>query len=310
MSRPAIQALAEQQRIIEAQRATISQQAQQLDGLTRWAKVQHESTQQLARGLQALAVMARVPDQVAAAMLNKHADVQNPAQPVPEPPAVPATQSTQDAKTPEAFADVQAPGLVPGSTNDVAADATSTVYTPGQDVPVSPFRNLVDVTAPIDGTQSPRPLGEVRTETDVRVGDAMNPNVAFPLQGPFGNAQRTSSLQEAGDERAERMVASQRLARLQIQAGLAVGEEDDLVLGTSIEKDASRTLASINQEIGTLSDVMRVTARKQQPQANQRLVPRTAGQRTRPSMQGSSQGRTASVAVPGGLMDNDDCLDI
>lgn len=278
--RPALKALAEQQR--------------QIDGLTRWAKTQHDATQALARGLQTVAALGGVEDRVVAAML-KQADIQNPAQPVPEPPAQPATQSTQDAKTPEAFADVQRPGLVPGSTNDVAADATTTVYTPGQDVPVSPFRQLVDVTTPVDGTQSPRPLGEVKTETDVRVGDPMNPNTAFPLQGGFQQAQRTSSKQ-AVDERGERMMASQRLARLQIQAGIADG--DDLALGAEIERDPVRTLALIKTEIATLESVQKAASTRQR--VPQRLVPRVAGAtRSTPSMaSGPSMPRTAAVGQP------------
>lgn len=288
--RPALQALAEQQ--------------QQIDGLTKWAKTQHEATQAIARGLQTVAALGGIEDRVVAAML-KQADVQNPAQPVPEPPAQPATQSTEDAKTPEAFADVQRPGLVPGSTNDVAADATTTVYTPGQDVPVSPFRQLVDVTTPVDGTQTPRPLGEVKTETDVRVGNPMNPNVAYPLHGGFQQAQRTSAKHEVTtDERGERMMASQRLARLQIQAGIAEG--DDLALGAEIERDPMRTLAVIKNEISTLENVQRVASANAK-RVPSRLVPRAAGARSVPSMaSGHSMPRTAASV---GSVDDSDLFD-
>lgn len=290
--RPALKALAEQQ--------------QQIDRLNKWAKTQHGATQALARGLQALAVHGGVEDKVVAAML-KQADIQNPAQPVAEPPAQPATQSTEDAKTPEAFADVQRPGLVPGSTNDVAADATTTVYTPGQDVPVSPFRELVDVTTPVDGTQNPRPLGEVKTETDVRVGDPMNPNVAYPLQGGFQQAQRTSAKQEpVVDERGERMVASLRLARLQIQAGIAEG--DDLALGAEIERDPVRSLAVIKSEISTLENVQKAASANAR-RVPQRLVPRAAGARSVPSMaSGPSMPRTAGSASSA-LVDDSDLFD-
>jgi hypothetical protein len=303
--RPVLQALAAQQRVIDAQQRQLGEQQRQIEGLGNWARTQHEGTARLARGMHALATMAGVSDQVVTAML-KNADVQNPAQPVPEPPAQPALFSTVDAKTPEAFADVQAPGLVPGSTQDVAADATTTVYTPGQDVPVSPFKNLIDVTTPVAGTQGPQPLADVRTETDVRAGDAMNPNVAFPLQGGFGNAQRLSARQAAPQEDAsERMMASLRLARLQIQAGLVEGAADDLSVSTGIEKDATRTLAMINQEISTLTGVLTATARKQgSGNGNPRLVPRTA-RRAAPSLQ---SGPIVRSAAQGSDLGDDDSL--
>lgn len=274
--RPVLAALAEQQAQIDVLNGKV---ASQTEGLTH-----------LARGLQTLATMAGVEKQVASAML-KRADVQNPAQPVPEPPAVPATQSTEEVKTPEAFANVQTPGMVPGSTNDVAADATTTVYTPGQDIPGPPFKNLIDVTAPVDGTQGPRPLSEVKTETDVRVGDPMKPDVAFPLRGPWQNAQRTSSA-----DRSNRTMASLRLAKLHIQAGLSE-ETDEYVAAAGIEKDASRSVEDIEREIGLLGQVHKAAAKRTQPPTS--LVPRTASgvQRTVPSMQNAPIQRGASVEL-------------
>lgn len=272
--RPALQALAEQQKVI--------------DQLRRHAVRQDQSIQHLAKGLQCLASMAGVQDKVAAAMIKK-ADVQNPAQPVPEPPAGPPVESTQEAKTPEAFADVQAPGLVPGSTNDVAADATTTAYTPGMDVAGPAFHELVDVTAPVDGTQGPRPLQETKTLTDVRVGDPMNPQTAYPLQGQFQNAQRTSSKTAARDA-SLRTMAALRLARLQIEAGTAE-TESDFALAASIEKDASVSTEAIEAEIATLEKVKRVAHKRA---ASARLVPQSANRRQVPSMQGTS--RTASAA--------------
>lgn len=274
--RPALKALAEQQKQIAYLNARVARQEQ---------GIAH-----LARGLQAMATMAGVQDRVAAAML-KRADTQNPAQPVPEPPAVPATQSTEEVKTPEAFADVTAPGLVPGSTNDVAADAVSTVYTPGQDIPGPAFKNLIDVTAPVDGTQNPRPLSEVKTLTDVRVGDPMVPDVAFPLRGDFANAQRTSA---KDSDRSLRTMAAIRLARLEIAAGLCEG--DDLARAADIEKDAARSTSDIERNIATLESVQKAAAKRAN---NPRLVPKSASgvQRTVPSMQGAAGvGRTASLA--------------
>lgn len=286
--RPALEALAAQQKQIADQHSTITAQNRRIAALG-------YSVEALTKGLQALATMAGVERQVVAAMLKK-ADVQNPGQPVPEPPAIPPTQSTEDAKTPEAMADVNAPGLVPGSTQDVAADAVSTVYTPGMDVDAPALKNLVDVTAPVDGTQNPRPLNEVKTLTDVRVGDPMRPDVAFPLRGDFANAQRTGSKQ---GEPINRTLASIKLARLQIQAGLVPEGLADLEVAATIEKDASRHDSDILKEIGILEGI-RTAASKRKPQsAPQRLVPRTAGRaRTVPSMQNGAAplgARTAAV---------------
>ena len=284
--RPALAALAEQQKMIDGLRQTVANQQSQIQAHT-------NGIGHLARGLDALASMAGVQGQVKAAML-KRADVQNPAQPVPEPPAVPPTQTTTEVKTPEAFADVQAPGLVPGSTNDVAADAVSTVYTPGEDIPGPPFKRLVDVTAPVDGTQGPLPLNQVRTETDVRVGDPMKPDVAFPLRGPFQNAQRTSTKTVA--DSSNRTMASLRLAKLHIEAGLSVDEKDEFVVATAIEKDASRSIMDIEKEIQTLEGVKKAASRQRPAPSNRRTVPRAAGStRTTPSMQGASVPHTASL---------------
>lgn len=282
--RPTLLALAQQQKMIERLGSIANNQHTELTE-------QRSHIASLGRGLQALAQEVGVPQtkKVVAAML-RTADVQNPAQPVPEPPAVPPTETTAEAETPEAFADVSAPGMVPGTTQDVAADATTTAYTPGMDIAGPAFKNLVDVTAPIDGTQTPRPLNEVKTLTDVRVGDPMNPQTAFPLQGPFANGQRTSSKKtDDAANRSNRTMASLRLARLQLSASLVEG--DDFEIATKIEKSA-RSTESIQDEIGTLTKVQKAASRRQPPP---RLVPRTASvQRTVPSMQGMTATASAS----------------
>lgn len=292
MARPALAALAEQQKVIDEQDKHIA-------GLVRVAKAQQEQIDRLGRGLQYLSQAAGMDAKVASAM-TRQADVQNPAQPVPEPPAQPATQSTQEAEAPEAMADVNSPGLVPGSTNDVAADATTTAYQPGLDVPGPAFKNLVDVTAPVDGTQTPRPLSEVKTLTDVRVGDPMNPETAFPLRGPFQNAQRTSSKQEVEVDRSNRTMASLRLARLRIQAGMAEG--GDIELATEIDKTAELSTEAIETEIKTLENVSKAAAKQQR---NPRLVPRTASQRPAPP----SMQSVASAATPYDEVSDSDLFD-
>jgi hypothetical protein len=288
--RPTLQVVAEQQKMIEGQQAEInalraqaSRQAKQLAG-------QGTTIERLGRGLFHLASMAGsdVQSKVASAML-RTADSQNPAQPVPEPPAGPPTETTQETETPEAFANVQDPGLVPGSTNDVAADATTTAYTPGMDIGAPAFHQLVDVTQPVDGTQNPRPLEETKTLTDVRVGDPMNAQTAFPLQGEFQNAQRTSS-KTAAAEASRRTMAALRLARLRLQAGTSQGDSD-IAVATTIEKDASLSTAAIEMEISTLESVKNAATKRA---ASARLVPKAANRQARPSMQGTPHTGSAA----------------
>jgi hypothetical protein len=289
-----MQVMAEQQEMIKAVAKRSEAQDVTFEGLLKIAKSQQEEIKRLTRGLQAISIMAGVEHRVASAMGLKfiQADVLNPAEPVPEPPAVAPTQSTVDAKTPEAMADVNAPGLVPGSTQDVAADVTTTNYTPGQDIPAPAFKNLQDVTAPIDGTQGQRPLSETKTETDVRVGDPMNPQTAFPLRGPWQNAQRTSSTQKTAQQIAEdaslRTMASLNLARLRMKAGIATAGSD-IELAQHIEKDASLDIDGIEREITTLKAVV---GRQVSQDRNQSLVPKSAQRRQAPSLAGGGERET------------------
>lgn len=293
--RTAMQVMAEQQDMIKAQAKRIEAQDGSLGDVLAVVKDQQGQIERLTRGLQHLSQLAGLEHRVANAMGLRfvQADVQNPAQPVPEPPAVPSTESTEETKTPEAFADVQAPGLVPGSTNDVAADVTTTNYTPGQDVPAPAVKQLVDVTAPVDGTQTQRPLKETKTETDVRVGDPMNPQTAFPPQGGFAQQQRTSSVQKTAQQIAAeaslRTMSSLRLARLRLKAGVEPFTEGDIAadmaLGQRIEREASLTQNDIEREIVTLDAVVRRQGAQQQ--RNPRLVPKAASGRQAPPMAGS-----------------------
>lgn len=259
----ALRAMAQQQELVE-------HLARENFKLQRRMSAKDSQIQRLTAGLTVLARHAgvEVETMVRSAMLRKQADEQNPAQPVPEPAPAPATESTMETKTPEAFADVRIPGMVPGTNQDVPADAVTTAYTPGQDIASPPVRNLVDVTAPVDGAQGPRPLRETKTEVDVRVGNPMNPQVAFPLDGDFANAQRTSSL---GDER---FVASLRLARMRIAANIEQG--DDLEIAQKISRDASYSQQRINQEIQTLDQVTKAAALSQRPTPPRGAVPRPA----------------------------------
>jgi hypothetical protein len=300
MARPALEALAGQQRMISGLQQRIAGLDNTVEQQRSVIAAQHGQILTLARGVQALAehLGPETVGKVASAM-TRTADVQNPAQPVPEPPAEPSPHGTQETKTPQAFADVSAPGLVPGSTQDVAADVTSTVYTPGQDIPAPPVKQLVDVTRPVDGTQGPQPLGDVKTLTDVRVGDPMNPQTGFPLRGDFANAQRTSSLQGGENTGNTVVVAAIRLAKLRLEAGTATHPEE-LAEAAHIERTAS--LAAIEAEITTLNGVKTAALRKT-TNRNPSLVPRMAGgQRSIPSLQ--STAATTTIAGSGSSVDS------
>lgn len=251
-------------------------QAQQIKWLRARREEQRSQIQRLTAGLKALAQAAgpQADAIVRTAMIRKRADEQNPAQPIPEPAPQPPSQTTVQAETPEAFADVRAPGMVPGVNQDVAADAVTTAYTPGQDIAAPAVKQLVDVTAPVEGTQGPRPTSEVKTNVDVRVGPGMNPQTAFPLGGPFANAQRTGSAPEQNELRT---MASIRLARLQKAAGIAPQDVDDLVLGQAIAANADYSMERINTEIATLNQVRTAAAQHQMPMPPRGAVPRPAG---------------------------------
>jgi hypothetical protein len=305
MTRTALAALADQQKLIEGIEATHRKNAaatnDSLASVLQIVKDQQGQITRLTAGLQYLSRYAGIEPRVASAMGLKlvEADVQNPAQPIPEPPAGPPTQTTQEVNTPEAFADVQAPGLVPGSTQDVAADAVTTNYTPGGDIPAPAVKQLVDVTQPVDGAQTQRPLNETKTETDVRVGDPMNPQTAFPMQ-PWMQPQRTTgsvqkSPQQVADDAALRTMASIRLARLQMRAGIATASEGavspDFEIAGKIEKNASLSIQDIENQIETLDAVVKKQAANNAVR-NPSLVPKSASGRTAPSMVGGGSAPT------------------
>lgn len=266
MSRPVLAAVAEQQQTIEGLRRTVAAQNLVIDYIAR---------------------VAGITKQVEA--IRRTADIENPAQPVPNPPEQPATETTEQAVTPEAYDSPLIPGQTPGSVQDVPADATGTPMDPGVTLPTAPYNNLTEVTAPVAGTESGEvPLEQTRTEVDVRVGDPMNLQRAFPWNiSP--DAQGASPSATASN----RAMASLRLARLRIQAGLATG--DDLQVCAGIESDASLSDAAIESEINTLAGVVKAASRRSQRPAG--VVPRSASvQRTTPSLVGESQGITAEAS--------------
>lgn len=223
--------------------------------------------------------------------IRKSADALNPAQPVEEPPAQPPVVTTEEAATPEARDNAMNPGQTPGSTNNLAADGHDTPLNPGATpgLDTSPYNQLIDVEAPVAGTQEHVPLDQTKTLTDVRVGDPMNPQIAFPLTPAF----------------ASRAIASIQLARLRVAARIATG--DDLSLGSQIEA-SNVSDEAIAQEIATLSSVQKAASKAQARPAG--LVPQKAAavQRTTPSLAGG-ESLTAAAALDADNEDSDLFLD-
>jgi hypothetical protein len=240
MSRPLMAALAAQQQVIDDQRVQLSVQGQQIALIARLAGITTE--------VEALA---------------KTADIANPAQPIPDPGEQGPSETTEQAATPETNDDVRSPGQTGNSTAGVPAATTDTALTPGGTLPAEPYNTLQDVTAPVSGTNTGEVGGEqTRIETDVRVGNPMQPEVAFPWT--ISDNQSNSAPPSDGEMSqtgggASRTHACLRLARLQIQAGVARG--DDLTLAATIETNPRYSDALIGHEINVLSGVVKSASR-------------------------------------------------
>jgi hypothetical protein len=296
-NRPLMQVMASQQKMLTSV-------------IARNEKLEHENAV-LSLQLQYMARLAGVSSEMdairaKAAEMRKKADQNNPAQPVPDPGSQPATESTEQAATPEAYDNPNQIGQTPGANQGVAAETTATPMDPGVTLPTEPYNNLVDVSAPVAGTETHTPPETTRIETDVRVGDPMNPETAYPLNPAFGpSAQQGTTPPRSGEmsqTSSHRTMASIRLARLQIAAGIASG--DDLAVAAGIEADRNLTDAMIRREIATLSSVTKAAAKQQRPAG---LVPRAAAQgvqRTTPSLV-TQPAPITSVAGAVGAFDED-----
>jgi hypothetical protein len=253
MARPLVQAMQEQQREIATLRAQV-------------AFIAHVA------GLQ--------PQMTAIAA--KTADINNPAQPVPDPGEQGPSQTTEQAATAEAHDDPTVMGATPGSMNGLAAEMQDNPTNVGESLPTSPFGQQVDVTAPVAGTNTGEvPLPAVRTEVDVRVGNPDDPQPAFPWTIA-----------------ANRTMAAMHLARLRVSAGLAQG--DDLVLAAKIEKDASISNEMLEHEVRVLSKVVDARPRRQASRSTG-TVPRSAGvQRVSPSLVPDSSSLSTTASLDGG----------
>lgn len=309
-NRPLMQAMASQQKALQ------SLQERNAALAARNADLEHEAAVQ---GLQ-LAFVAKLAGvskeldaiRAEADKMRKAADIDNPAQPVPNPPSEAPVATTQEAATPEAYDNPNQIGQTPGANQGVAAETTATPMDPGVTLPTAPYNQLINVSAPVAGTETHTAPDTTRIETDVRVGDPMNPETAFPLNPAFGPSQQRGTTpprsgemsQTASAKESGRTMASVRLARLRVQSGLAQG--DDLAVAASIEGDQNLSMEAIRAEIGTLERVAKAAGRqtRQRPQG---LVPRAAAQgvqRTMPSLV-TQPAPITSVAGAVGSRDED-----
>lgn len=217
-------------------------------------------------------------------VVRKRADVENPAQPIPEPTPEAAAYSTEETRE-HTDADLLTPGGV-AEVSDVSEDYNVDLLTPGgvHDVELT---DGGDVTVPVAGTTEQRPYDETVTNAEVQYRD-LDTELAYPESQPlFGEEAKEA-----------RFVAALRLARLRLQAGIAKG--DDLTLATSISQSKMKTSA-IRQEIKTLDEVVKAGQEKPVSRtAARRLVPKAAG-RTAPSMaaEAAVTSPTAPLAVSG-----------
>ncbi|QDN95013.1 hypothetical protein FNV58_01375 (plasmid) [Streptomyces sp. RLB1-9] len=290
MSRPLMAALTAQQLVIDDQRKQLAAQAALLE-------VQGKQISLIAR-------LAGVTTEVDA--LAKTADIANPAQPIPDGPEQAPSETTEQAATPETNDDVRSPGQTGNSTAGVPAAATDTALTPGGTLPAEPYGNLQDVTSPVSGVNTGEvPLDETRIETDVRVGDPAQWDVAFPwtMGDNKSNSNPVTTGEMAGASGGpSRTHACLRLARLQIQAGIASG--DDLTVSARLEGDASLSDELINREIGVLDRVMKAASARTAPSGG-RVAARSA-ERVAPSLAAHA---TASAAPLAGTDEVSDLFD-
>lgn len=272
MSRPLMTVVAAQQAVLDGLRARLAVQAKQIALIARLAGVTAE--------VDALA---------------KTADINNPAQPVADSPEQAPSQTSEQAVTPETNDDVRSPGQTGNSTEGVPAGSTDTAIEPGGSMAAEPYGNLVDVTAPVSGTNTGEiPLEETRIQTDVRAMDPMQPDVAFPWtispNDSNNNPPRDGEM-AGGSKHSNRSFASLHLARLRIQAGVAAG--DDLMLAAAIDADQNLTSPLIEHEISILSQLGTARQAAAQPRTT---MPRRAAQaaRTAPSLAEPSKAPESS----------------
>jgi hypothetical protein len=231
------------------------------------------------------------PARQAPARMRRRADVENPAQPWPEPGSEGAFLPPENG----ASESLETPGL--GTTIDTSADAVDDPTTIGLSLDDDGADATGDVTAPMEGTTEQRPDSETITEPEIQYRD-LDPEGAFPVNfSESGSSPVESSLQRAQ----ARVIAATRLANLRIAAGLASG--DPIALMASISESAM-TDRDIANETRTLMAVRQTAGAA--PQA--RRLPVQAATRAVPSF--STQTASLAPTIGGNGLTDDDVLDI
>lgn len=205
--------------------------------------------------------------------MQRKADAENPAQPVPEPGEEGAAASTEETRAADTTIDVTQPG---GVMPAPSADASAEVTTPGGVIPAEAAPTQ-DVESPVSGGTDV-PVEDVRTEVDVNKDAETIGEVAF-TEGEW--ATTASKIRQ-------RVFASLRLARMRRTAGIAQGDEIDLAM----QIEASRmTDGEIRTEIETLARVAQARPARPAAPAPQRIAART------PSLAGGVPSIPNSIAA-------------
>lgn len=247
----------------------------------------------------------------------------NPAQPVQEPAPENPGFTEVEMMQPAARTDVTQLGASPlTNVGPAASVAVNEPYGEFANQPVG--LNRVDVTAPVDGTQYQRPPSETIIPVDVRVGNPDNPVQAYPWtisdQGPAGSVTPPGPsvgnppvASENGNQKASsRTYATLRLARLQVQAGIASGDELEIAASLDMSKISD---GAIQEQIATLSKVVDAQSRtagrtvpsiQTRVQASNRLVPKAASLDRAPSLNPSIRNSEAPHPVSLGSVTEDE----
>jgi hypothetical protein len=214
------------------------------------------------------------------ANLRRQAESENPGSPLPDAPAQAPTMTTDQAAAPAATTAVDAlDATVLADVNPMSTDPTAPVV--GQRkkaeeiLPPAPA-DVVDVTAPVAGTETPDPAGDA--QSDPQVGQPVDLNPANPVV--LGAAEN-------------RVYAALNLARLRIAAGAVSG--DDLVEAQRIS-NSGMTMAAINGEIKTLTSVVRSRSTT------------ASDRRPRPSLATAASVRTPEASPLGVATNGDSAL--
>lgn len=233
------------------------------------------------------------------AAIRKECDADNPAQPVPNPPSEAPSESTEETLKPLGNDNPNTPGQTPGVNQGVAAETTTTPMDVGTTLPTTPYNQLQNVTAPVSGTETHTAPDTTRIETDVRVGDPMNPSTAFPLNPAWGPSKQSPAGPPKDGEMHQtgsRTLASLKLAKLRVQAGVAPQGSDEFALTASIES-SNLSAEAIAVETRSLTDVIessRVRYAQRERPAN--LVPKSASQQRPVSLQVTASEAQAAAS--------------